>query len=75
MTPEEPPELTSEKKLLQSRIREMQEQHRELDSAIHELLLESTPDELRIKRMKKEKLQRKDEIAKLEDMLFPDIIA
>ena len=75
MTTEKPPELTTEKKLLQARIREMQEQHRELDSAICELLLGAVPDELRIKRMKKEKLQRKDEIAKLEDLLFPDIIA
>jgi len=68
-------ENTSEQKKLQARIHELQEQHRELDSAIEQLLLEPVPDELRIKRMKKEKLHHKDEIAKLEDLLFPDIIA
>ena len=69
------PEITPEQKMLLARIRELQEQHRELDSAVQDLLLEAVPDELRIKRMKKEKLHHKDEIAKLEDLLFPDIIA
>jgi len=68
-------EMTSEQKLLQARIEQLQEQHAELDSAINELLLDAIPDELRIKRMKKEKLHHKDEIAKLSDLLFPDIIA
>lgn len=68
-------DLTDEQKRIHARIAELQEQHKELDSIISKLMLEAMPDELRIKRLKKEKLQRKDEIAKLEDLLFPDIIA
>jgi len=44
------PEITPEQKMLLARIRELQEQHRELDSAVQDLLLEAVPDELRIKR-------------------------
>ncbi len=67
--------MTDENKLIKARIRELQEQHRELDSAVDRLTLETIPDELRIKRIKKDKLWHKDEIARLEDLLFPDIIA
>lgn len=63
------------KKQIEARIAELVEQHRELDSRIVTLLQENRPDELLIKRLKKEKLQRKDEIAALEDQIFPDIIA
>ncbi len=67
--------MTSREKQLKDRIRELRGQHGELDLAIKKLLLEENPDQLRIKRIKKEKLRHKDEIAKLEDLLFPDIIA
>lgn len=63
------------KQQLQARILELKEQHREIDSTINELMLETIPDQLRIKRLKKEKLHHKDEIATLEDLFFPDIIA
>lgn len=63
------------KKQIQARIRELLEQHRELDERINSLTAGEMPDELMIKRLKKEKLQRKDEIAALEDQIFPDIIA
>ncbi len=67
--------MASETKQLEDRIRELRQQHTELDMAIKDLMLEAIPDQLRIKRIKKEKLRHKDEIAKLEDLLFPDIIA
>lgn len=57
------------------RINELREQHRQLDEAIDRLMVESPVDQLRVRRLKKEKLLRKDEIAVLEDQLFPDIIA
>ncbi|MEM8972622.1 MAG: DUF465 domain-containing protein [Pseudomonadota bacterium] len=50
-------------------------EHRRLDSAIQELEITESPDQLSITRMKKKKLMLKDEIATLEDRLFPDIIA
>ena len=67
--------MTNQKKLLEGRIRELRQQHAELDLAITRLLQDAVPDQLRIRRIKKEKLRHKDEIAKLEDLLFPDIIA
>lgn len=63
------------KKQLIARIKELQEQHAELDELICQLMLENPVEQLRIRRLKKEKLHRKDEIAVLEDQLFPDIIA
>ena len=75
MTTQDPPELSPEQKRLRARIDELLEQHRELDSMIKTLLLDQVPDEVRIKRLKKEKLHLKDEIAILEDLLLPDIIA
>lgn len=67
--------MTNQKQQIKDRITELREQHSELDVAVNQLMLETIPDELRIKRIKKEKLRHKDEIAKLEDLLFPDIIA
>ena len=67
--------MADEKQQIKDRIRELQEQHAELDAAITNLTLDAIPDQLRIKRIKKDKLRHKDEIAKLEDLLFPDIIA
>jgi len=67
--------MTTEKQRLRDRIRELRQQHGELKEAIDRLLLGPVPDQLRISRIKKEKLRHKDEIAKLEDLLFPDIIA
>ena len=57
------------------RLAELRAEHRQLDMAIVELELSGTPDQLRITRLKKQKLALKDEIALLENRLFPDIIA
>jgi hypothetical protein len=50
-------------------------QHRDLDEAIEALIERGTADQLTIKRLKKQKLQLKDKIAIIEDLLTPDIIA
>ena len=50
-------------------------EHRDLDNAIDALRSLSAPDQLQLARLKKRKLRLKDEIAALEDMLIPDIIA
>ncbi len=67
--------MATDKKEIAARIKELQEQHREFDSTIIELIDSPIPNQFRINRLKKEKLQCKDEIALLEDLLFPDIIA
>lgn len=60
---------------LMARLKELQGQHQALHEKIELLLKGEVPDQLRIKRLKKKKLQYKDEILIIEDQLFPDIIA
>ena len=60
---------------LAARIVELQLEHRDLDAAIERLAVDSAVDELRLKRMKKRKLQLKDHIVALQMQLIPDIPA
>lgn len=57
------------------RIEILKQEHGDLDAAIEALLAAPAIDQLQIARIKKRKLRLKDEIALLEDMLIPDIIA
>ena len=57
------------------KLHELRLEHNDLDTVIHRLAQESFPDELLLRRMKKRKLQLKDMITKLEQMLVPDIPA
>lgn len=50
-------------------------EHRDLDSATVALAESGSGDQLQVARLKKRKLRLRDEIAALEDMLVPDIIA
>lgn len=50
-------------------------EHRDLDSALESLLERQPYDTLKLQRLKKRKLVLKDQIASLEDQLYPDIIA
>ena len=57
------------------RVVELEIEHRDLDTAI-ELLNESlTVDALQLQRLKKRKLQLKDQIIQLKMQLIPDILA
>lgn len=49
--------------------------HQELDSLINQLTAEKFMDEFQLHRLKKEKLMVRDEICKLQDAIYPDIIA
>ena len=51
---------------------ELREAHRDLDAAIGRLQGDAEADELAIRRLKKRKLQLKDQIAQLEAQLVPD---
>lgn len=53
----------------------LKREHRDLDEAIHALEEQGRADMLTIRRLKKQKLSIKDKIARIEDELFPDIIA
>ncbi|MCI2400786.1 DUF465 domain-containing protein [Aliiroseovarius subalbicans] len=50
-------------------------EHRDLDDAIAALEEMGRADQLRLRRLKKQKLSLKDKIAAIEDKLTPDIIA
>ena len=60
---------------LAMRLAHLRVEHGDLDRAIHALIAGRSGNELQIKRLKKRKLQLKDEIVRLEDTLTPDIIA
>ena len=49
--------------------------HREVDENIQNLIRDSNNDQLQIRRLKKQKLQLKDQISRIEAGLLPDIIA
>ncbi len=53
----------------------LRQEHRDLDAAIHALHDRGTPDMLILQRLKRQKLSIKDQIARLEDRITPDIIA
>ena len=50
-------------------------EHRDIDLQIVSLESEKETDQVLVKRLKKRKLQIKDQIIALEDQLLPDIIA
>ena len=58
-----------------ARLAHLRMEHRDLDAAIDALRSRAAPDQLQIARLKKRKLRLRDEIAMLEDMMIPDIIA
>jgi hypothetical protein len=51
------------------------QEHRDLDAAIDALALNGNSDQLALSRLKKRKLQLKDEITEINNSLLPDIIA
>ena len=52
---------------------ELREEHRDLDKAI--AALDRASNQVRVQRLKKRKLAIKDQIARIETALLPDIIA
>ncbi|MEP7185222.1 MAG: DUF465 domain-containing protein [Rhodanobacter sp.] len=54
---------------------ELRIEHRDLDTVIAQLALAIGRDELQVTRMKKRKLLLKDQIARLESKLIPDLDA
>ena len=61
--------------MLRIRLEVLRREHRDLDEAISALEATGRPDQLTLRRLKKQKLALKDQIARLEDQLIPDIIA
>jgi hypothetical protein len=57
------------------RLRELRIEHRDLDDVIERLTMDLYVDELQLRRLKKRKLLLKDQIARLESELIPDMNA
>lgn len=68
-------DMDRERQALHQQLNELRLQHRDLDAAISSLEDSAGSDSLQLRRLKKQKLLLKDQIAQLEDRLFPDIIA
>ena len=54
---------------------QLRQAHQDLDAAVAALESRPQPDQLQIARLKKKKLILRDQIAKLDNRLTPDIIA
>lgn len=64
-----------EEQALRAKLAQLIQEHRDLDVAIAAMTDASVRDQLQLTRLKKRKLQLKDQISQIEDALLPDIIA
>jgi hypothetical protein len=61
--------------VLREKLEALKSEHRDLDDVIARITRSGAYDQLQMQRLKKRKLLLKDQIAKLESQLVPDIIA
>ncbi|WP_425051666.1 YdcH family protein [Psychromarinibacter sp. S121] len=64
-----------ETEVLRVELEVLRREHRDLDDAISALQETQRADQLRLSRLKRQKLMLKDKIRRIEDRLLPDIIA
>jgi Uncharacterized conserved small protein containing a coiled-coil domain len=69
------PELSELDIALRARLKALQQEHADLDASIEALGHMPIPDQLMIARLKRKKLNLRDEIVKIEAQILPDIIA
>ena len=65
----------SDSEELQAQLALLETEHADLDASIGALQQQSHSDQLRLQRLKKQKLALKDQISAIRDQLMPDIIA
>jgi hypothetical protein len=65
----------AEEQALRTKMAELEQEHRDLDTAIQAMADTGVTDQLQLTRMKKRKLQLKDLVTQINDRLLPDIIA
>ena len=65
----------AEEETLRAKLADLMQEHRDLDAAIAAMAEQGVKDQLQVTRLKKRKLQLKDQITRIEDALLPDIIA
>jgi len=66
---------TIDDRQIRDKLSQLRLEHRQLDDAIAVAEAEGAPDQLTLRRLKKQKLKLKDEMKVLEARLHPDIIA
>jgi len=66
--------MLADRESLQRQLHQLRSEHRDLDTVITRSL-DGVVDQLHIQRLKKRKLRLKDDIARLESQLLPDISA
>ncbi len=64
-----------EEREIRAQLAQLQQEHRDMDTAIAALQTSPALDLLQLQRLKKRKLLLRDRIAFVEDQLTPDIIA
>jgi hypothetical protein len=69
------PFLSDDELALHAEVKFLRQEHADLDASIEALNHMPIPDQLRIARLKRKKLQLRDEIVKIESRILPDIIA
>jgi hypothetical protein len=57
------------------RLRQLRIEHRDLDDVINRLQMDLYVDQVQMRRLKKRKLLLKDQIARIESQLIPDLNA
>lgn len=67
--------IDEEEQALRAKLAELRQEHGDLDSAIAAIAGSTHCDQLQLTRLKKRKLQLKDQITRIEDSLLPDITA
>jgi len=67
--------LAANDEALQQKVVELRQEHQDLDASVVALTLLPQPDQLLIARLKRRKLALRDQIARIEDQLTPDILA
>ena len=65
----------ADEQALRAKLAQLMQEHRDLDAAIAAMADQGVKDQLQLTRLKKRKLQLKDQITRIEDALLPDIIA
>lgn len=65
----------AEERELRQKLEVLRQEHEDLDDVITRLAKDPAMDQIRLRRMKKRKLQLKDIISRLESKLIPDLDA
>lgn len=67
--------ISAETVALRTQLNHLRQEHKDLDDSIQALETMPVPDQILILRLKRKKLALRDQIAKIEDKIRPDIIA